>query len=196
MTTNRGLLEYKGKKDLFSYYLTKISMRILEFNKTVLVSFSLTGQYSTMVINYYIPSLLLLLICLVTLLIPPTSFNERIMVSLTSLLVLAALFNQAYSATIHTPYLKMFDIWFVALILWCFLVVVFHVWVNHLLVSAPPLTIVTPLFTAEKTIVSEGKAMQRAKGCSQAEKWNRRGTKILSLSFLCFLMLYVAFIFI
>ena len=185
LTTDRGLLEYQGKKDLDSFFLSYISLKPLQDERTVMITLGLKGQYITMVINYYIPSLLILLICFATLLIPTESFNERIMVSLTALLVMASLFNQAYSATIHTPYLKLFDVWFVALILFGFLVVVFHVCVNLLLVSNKPLIVVSPL---------GDKIMEKTS--RRADTWNSRGMKSLTVLFLSFMLLYLMFIFI
>ena len=59
-------------------------------------------------------------------------FNERIMVSLTALLVLAALFSQASSTSVKTPYYKLIDVWYAALIALCFAAVIMITCVNAL----------------------------------------------------------------
>ena len=78
----------------------------------------------------YIPSLLLVLISYLTFLFELEDFSNRIMVSLTSLLVLAALFSQISSTLPHTSYLKLIDIWFLICIIIDFTMIVCLVIIN------------------------------------------------------------------
>lgn len=61
-----------------------------------------------------------------------TILQDRVMVSLTSLLVLAALFSQTSAAIPKTAYLKLIDLWFVFLMVVEFVVVVVLVIVENL----------------------------------------------------------------
>ncbi|KAG7171704.1 Low-density lipoprotein receptor-related protein 1-like 11 [Homarus americanus] len=58
-------------------------------------------------------------------------FTDRIMVPLTSLLVLAALFTQTSQSIPKTAYLKLIDIWYVTLIITDFLIIVMLVFIEN-----------------------------------------------------------------
>ena len=93
------------------------------------------SQYSYYLFNNYLPSLLIFFIAYSTLYFPLTNFNERVMVSLTSQLVLATFFTQASDSTVHTPYVKMLDAWFAALIAFSFIIVVINVAIHRIFSS-------------------------------------------------------------
>lgn len=61
-----------------------------------------------------------------------TCLQDRVMVSLTSLLVLATFFTQTSASIPRTSYLKLIDAWYVALICKTFLVIVSLVVVENL----------------------------------------------------------------
>ena len=92
-------------------------------NMTVTLYIELAPFYSYHLLNSFLTSLLILLISFSTFLYRINDFNERIMVSLTALLVLTGFFSQAN--TVQTPYLKLLDIWYAVLIIFTFLNVVF-----------------------------------------------------------------------
>lgn len=71
-------------------------------------------------------------ICYSSLLFPIVGFNERIMVSLTSLLVLAVFFSQATNTYVRTPYYKSIDVWYIILILLCSAVVIANTPINYM----------------------------------------------------------------
>ena len=60
------------------------------------------------------------------------SFQDRIMVSLTSQLVLAAFFSQGSLTIPKTSYLKLIDVWYVSLISQVFIVIVSLVFIENL----------------------------------------------------------------
>ncbi|KAG7173327.1 hypothetical protein Hamer_G022682, partial [Homarus americanus] len=57
-------------------------------------------------------------------------FTNRIMVSLTAQLVLAALFTSTTQSSVKTPYLKLIDVWYAAVITFCFVIVITQTLVN------------------------------------------------------------------
>ncbi|ROT70082.1 hypothetical protein C7M84_011652 [Penaeus vannamei] len=62
--------------------------------------------------NSYLPSFLLVVISYSTFYFRLEDFNERIMVSITAMLVLVALFQQTSSTILKTTYLKLIDVWY------------------------------------------------------------------------------------
>ena len=56
----------------------------------------------------------------------------RLVVSLTTLLVLYTLFNQTLSTLPLTAYVKMIDVWFIFCIVVLFFIIIFHVMVEYL----------------------------------------------------------------
>jgi len=78
----------------------------------------------------YVPTFLMVAICYSTFYYSMDDFNDRIMVSLTALLVLATLFTQITQTTPQTSYLKLLDVWFVSTILIDFFVVMILVTIN------------------------------------------------------------------
>nr|XP_053636379.1 glutamate-gated chloride channel alpha-like [Cherax quadricarinatus] len=130
-------VHYSGDHNLLDYKLIKVS------GETVVDAHEKGGESSFAVITLYLqslcdyhllnsfaPSCLMFVISYATFFFPIEDFNERIMVSLTSLLVLAGLFAQATGSYVKTPYYKLLDIWYVILIAFCFCVVIVNVAVN------------------------------------------------------------------
>ncbi|XP_071527808.1 uncharacterized protein [Panulirus ornatus] len=126
-------LEYDGDRDLLDYHLEDIT--VLSEAKYVTVTLHLTGHFDYHLLNSFAPSALMFVICYSTLFFPVTNFNERIMVSLTAMLVLAGLFAQATNNYIKTPYFKLLDIWYATLIMFCFFVVIANAVVNSLFLN-------------------------------------------------------------
>ena len=98
-------------------------------------------------LNTFFTSFLILLISYATYFFNVEDFNERIMVSLTALLVLTGLFTQSTTTTIYTPYLKITDVWYAVLITATFLNVVINTglnaWHRKLTVNGSPHTEIT-----------------------------------------------------
>ncbi|XP_064079530.1 uncharacterized protein LOC135196619 [Macrobrachium nipponense] len=121
--------------------------RLLEYNVNELKSENSESQGASEIriyirfvnlYNYYIsgtyvvPTTLLMTITYLTFFFPLDDFTNRIMVSLTALLVLAALFLQTNQAMPRTAYLKLVDVWFVFCIAMDFIIVVILVVINYL----------------------------------------------------------------
>lgn len=120
-----------ARQDVGEFFIKKIYAEEVNKNWSVSVYLNLKSKYGYHLFNSYLTSFLILLISLGTFLFQVKDFNERIMVSLTSLLVLTGLFTQSNSNTIHTPYLKLLDVWYGTLIIFTFLVVLLNVMLNR-----------------------------------------------------------------
>ncbi|ROT63201.1 hypothetical protein C7M84_018955 [Penaeus vannamei] len=106
---SRRLLEY----ELLTETFTNFSKDGLSFVNVELGFRNLYGYYLG---NTFLPTIMLVIICICALGFDLTDFTDRIMVSLTSLLVLATFFTQTSQTIPRTSYLKLIDVWFVALI--------------------------------------------------------------------------------
>ncbi|XP_063871034.1 uncharacterized protein LOC135106185 [Scylla paramamosain] len=119
----RNLREYKiGEVELVGHDWDNYSGQEIRFNLD-----NLSGFY---VSSTYVPTFLMVLICYSTFFFELDDFNDRIMVSLTALLVLATLFTQITETTPTTSYLKLLDVWFVACIFINFFIVIVLVVIN------------------------------------------------------------------
>lgn len=124
-------IKYRGDKDLLDFDLEKVTAQEQGDDKLTL-TLHLRGKPDYHITNSFLPSSLMFVICYSSLFFPIAGFNERIMVSLTSLLVLVALFSQATDTYVKTPYYKLIDVWYVWLIFLCFAVVIANALVNYL----------------------------------------------------------------
>ena len=122
-------------RELGEFYLANATIKLGTLPGSVVFYLYLEGLYGYHVLNSFTPSALMLLISYSTLYFPIPDFNERIMVSLTSLLVLTALFTQTSDTSVRTSYFKYLDIWYVSMITFSFLIVmcnaILHsIWTN------------------------------------------------------------------
>lgn len=83
-------------------------------------------------VNTYFQTFLLCLMAYLTLYINVTDFSNRFMGALTSLLVLASLLASIEAYLPKTSYFKMIDVWFMAYIIFIFIIIVFHIYVDFL----------------------------------------------------------------
>lgn len=125
------ILKELSSKELGEFYLTEATLEIPESAKAIsprmVFYLHLEGLYGFHILNSFIPSALMVLISYATLFFPMHDFNERVMTSLTSLLVLTALFTQTSNTSARTSYFKLLDIWFVAMIAFSFLIVMCNI---------------------------------------------------------------------
>ncbi|KAK4304085.1 hypothetical protein Pmani_023955 [Petrolisthes manimaculis] len=91
----------------------------------------MTRLFGNSILTIYIPSLILTIISYLTFFFRTSIFDVRVMVALTSLLVLATLFAQASSSLPKTSYFKMVDIWLLFCVGITFLVIIFHVLIDN-----------------------------------------------------------------
>nr|XP_053627980.1 uncharacterized protein LOC128685465 [Cherax quadricarinatus] len=126
----RQLLEYT----LISETITNYTIQGVSYVK---VEFVFRNQYGYYISNTFLPSIMLVIICWLALYFDLTDFQDRIMVSLTSLLVLATFFTQTSNSIPKTTYLKLIDVWFVALISEDFIIIVSLVYIEVLRLKLP-----------------------------------------------------------
>ena len=141
-------IAYKGKTKLSEYEISNLindSVKIEGYSGlTVTVEFK--NMYTYYITSTYIPTILLVVISYLTFWFEIDDFNDRIMVSLTSLLVLASLFSQISSGLPHTSYLKLIDIWFLGCIVSDFIIILSLVIVNRKIGMVNPLKHKTSTF--------------------------------------------------
>ena len=125
-----GSITFHGRKDVGEFRVKDIFSKEEGSNKSVALVIKFSPYYGYHLLNSFLTSLLILLISFATFFFRIGYFNERIMVSLTSLLVLTGLFTQANSTSVNTPYLKLVDIWYASLIFCTFLNVVANTGLN------------------------------------------------------------------
>ncbi|XP_068246314.1 uncharacterized protein [Palaemon carinicauda] len=126
--TQDGLgVDFLGQKRLLEYEITSVTMEFINNTGDIelgqKVDLELRNLYGYYISNTYVPTTLLVIICYLTLYFDIDDFTDRIMVSLTSLLVLSSLFTQTSQTIPKTAYLKLIDLWFVVLIIFVFLIV-------------------------------------------------------------------------
>ena len=101
---------------------TGISGKYAYFNFTL----KLERMYTDQVIETFFPTILLWTLAYFTLFIKSNDFNERIMVSVTVLLVLAALLAPIKNTIPSTSYFKFIDLWLLWYTIYIFSIAIFH----------------------------------------------------------------------
>ncbi|XP_018010047.1 uncharacterized protein LOC108667524 [Hyalella azteca] len=131
-------VKFSGRNDVREYWVSRTWRKEVNDNHSVSLIIELQSLYGYHVLNSYFTSLLIVLISFSTAIFRVEDFNERIMVSLTALLVLTALLTQANSSSVQTSYLKLLDVWYAALIAFSFMTVLANTILNfyhHKLIS-------------------------------------------------------------
>ncbi|XP_071541802.1 uncharacterized protein [Panulirus ornatus] len=125
---------YLGSSALPSHVVDDFSVRRSQESHGIKleVSFTMTRRPKFLVIKLFIPSFMLMMVGYVTLYIPRQLVQARLVLSLTTKLVLYTLFNQASSSLPDTAYVKLIDIWFFFCICTLFFIILFHVFVDFL----------------------------------------------------------------
>ncbi|CAL4187693.1 unnamed protein product, partial [Meganyctiphanes norvegica] len=83
-------------------------------------------------LNVYVPSMLLLFISYLTLYFKPSIFQVRVLASLTILLVMCTLFSQVSSMLPKSSYVKLVDVWLLSCIIIVLLTIIFHTIIDRL----------------------------------------------------------------
>nr|XP_027236125.1 glycine receptor subunit alpha-2-like [Penaeus vannamei] len=129
----KGGVDFSAERRLLEYRMVKEEMSHPQGNlKVVQVTLKFKNQYGYYIGNAVVPSLFMVVICYLTLLFDMDDFMDRIMVSLTSLLVLASLFSQTSQSIPKTAYLKHIDVWYIVLISLDFFIIVVLVVIENL----------------------------------------------------------------
>ena len=131
-------IKFEGtSRHLGEFYLSNATIQLSKsYQQSVIMQFTLVNLYGFHLLNSFTPSILIFIICYTTLFFPLKDFNERVMVPLTALLVLATLFSQASNASVRTSYFKLLDIWYVILTTFCFMILMFNIIMNKCLMKS------------------------------------------------------------
>nr|XP_045619273.1 uncharacterized protein LOC123771045 [Procambarus clarkii] len=141
ITTEFGVLvqatpgvQFAGNRQLLEYILISEASINYTLNSVshVQVNLFFRNQYGYYLANTFVPTIMLVIICWLTAFFDIADFQDRIMVSLTSLLVLATFFTQTSQSIPKTSYLKLIDVWFVVLISEDFAMIVALVYIEFL----------------------------------------------------------------
>ena len=118
------IVGFLGRNDVGEYLVKKAINVEKNDNRSVSLIIQLKSLYGYHLLNSFMTSLLIVLIAYACFFFPLDNFGDRIMVSLTSLLVLTALLTSSGETSIKTPFLKLLDIWYAVLMFFNFLIVV------------------------------------------------------------------------
>nr|XP_027227685.1 glutamate-gated chloride channel-like [Penaeus vannamei] len=126
-------VSFLGTRYLLEYYLRKeIYTSFVDHNASIAgLELWFKNQYRYYIGNVMLPSVMLVILCYVTLYFDINDFNDRIMVSLTSLLVLVTFFTDTSQKIPRTSYLKLIDVWFVCLMFEDFFVILSIVYIEY-----------------------------------------------------------------
>ncbi|XP_071513084.1 uncharacterized protein [Panulirus ornatus] len=130
LNARRVLLEY-----VLEEQTTKVGwfLQGTDNNTYFVLTYHLRRLYGYHVMNSFFPSLLMFFISYATFYFQLEDFTNRIMISLTAQLVLAALFTSTTQSSVKTPYLKLIDVWYAAIITFCFLIIIAQTIINAVL---------------------------------------------------------------
>ncbi|XP_042216900.1 glycine receptor subunit alphaZ1-like [Homarus americanus] len=149
------LVRYLGAEALPSHLVDNFTVRSIQEAQgtTLQVYFTLERRPKFLVIKLFIPSFMLVVVGYVTLYIPRNLLQARLVLSLTTKLVLYTLFSQASSSLPDTAYVKLIDIWFFFCICMLFFIILFHVFVDYLPDKKVNVARVTTLLSREQKLL-------------------------------------------
>ncbi|KAG7166368.1 Glycine receptor subunit alpha-4-like 3, partial [Homarus americanus] len=132
MVLDPDVATYTGPKYLIEYEIGEITItrgQTGEFS-SIQVFASFYRRYTFYLLTLYIPTILLILIAYATFYFNPDDFNSRVVVAVTSLLVLTSLLTQTSNALPKTSYFKLIDVWLFFSIVIIFVVILLQTLVN------------------------------------------------------------------
>ncbi|XP_066975374.1 uncharacterized protein [Macrobrachium rosenbergii] len=148
----------------------------------------MTNLYGYYISGAYIPTLLLVIISYTTFYFALEDFTNRIMVSLTSLLVMASLFSQIASGLPKTAYMKLIDVWFIFCILADFVMVILLVIINSLVENQSH----TPVQVLSANDISGKVPVMKTVFRVDAKLWNKISLTLLPICVCLFIVVYFA----
>ena len=152
------------------------------FNFTIKMERIFTDQ----LITTFFPTCLLWLLAYFTLFIKVDDFTDRIMVSITVLLVLAALLSSIKGSIPATSYFKYIDIWFLWYTAYIFAIAVLHILLDQMNTN----TYIAPLKKKNIAIGSRGLKVKKLNKKSRKERINDIAKTLLLLPFILFNVIY------
>ncbi|XP_066989241.1 uncharacterized protein [Macrobrachium rosenbergii] len=124
-----GHVHFSGRRQLVEYVVGEISMEATTQNSSfsgLQVQLIFIRQSGYHLVATYLPTSIMIVIAYLSFFFGVEDFNDRIMVSLTSLLVLSSLLTQTSETLPKTSYFKMVDIWLFFCIVTIFTVILIH----------------------------------------------------------------------
>ena len=120
---------YGGSTTLNQFEITGISSKIVNNEKETkfVVNIGLRRDHMNQMINTFFPTFMLWMLAYATLHIKLQDFGNRIMVTITALLVLASLLGAINEDLPTTSYFKFIDVWFLWYLINIFIMCVYHV---------------------------------------------------------------------
>ena len=125
---------YDGPKIIDQFEIGKIASNVGVDGSKIWFKYNIKMRrlYNNQIINTIFPTCLLWLLAFSTLFINVENFNNRIMVSVTSLLVLSSLLGSINRGLPKTSYLKYIDLWFLWYITNIFLIIISHIIIDKI----------------------------------------------------------------
>ena len=125
---NGGII-YPGSKNVHQFTVGEIETKIENTNDSSKYIFiiPLNRNFTNQLIATFIPTFILLLLAYSTLFINIEHSSDRLMVTVTSLLVFAALLDSINQDLPKTSYIKFVDLWFVLHITGIFIMILYHI---------------------------------------------------------------------
>ncbi|ROT82586.1 glutamate-gated chloride channel [Penaeus vannamei] len=191
--------DFKAHKRLMEYTVYKYTMDIFNENNksTARVELHFQNLHVYYVINTFVPCLMMAVICFLTLCFDLEDFQNRITISITSLLVLATFFTQTSQSNPKTSYVKLIDAWYLAIICQDFFTIVALVFIEMKRLSETrgpnKRTEVMPLFSNREVREGDNSQGQKrvARNNSVALTFNRVCQGLFSTSLLCIVICFI-----
>ena len=120
---------YLGPPNVHQFTVGEIATTIENSNESskYIFSIALNRNFTNQLIATFIPTFILLLLAYSTLFINIEHSSDRLMVTVTSLLVFAALLDSINQDLPKTSYIKYVDMWFVMHITGIFIMIIYHI---------------------------------------------------------------------
>ena len=139
--------------------VTNTNSRRTSFNLTI----TMVRVYTDQLITAFFPTSLLWILAYLTLFISLDDFSDRIMVSVTALLVLAALLSSINSSLPDTSYFKYIDLWFLWYTTNIFLITSFHIFLGTIEDEPKVFPSTTSNSHTRGLLIGKNKASKRSK---------------------------------
>ena len=129
-----GNLSFTGKKELTQYFVKeyKIQQDAIKMKRAVVIKVTLGRRILGIFLTVYFPTILLNVIGYATNFFKDFFFEAVITVNLTSMLVLSTMFISISNGLPKTSYMKMVDVWLLFNLLYPFLTVLLHTYMDTL----------------------------------------------------------------
>ncbi|XP_069944811.1 glutamate-gated chloride channel alpha-like [Cherax quadricarinatus] len=190
-TQDAAGVRFDGSRRLLEYELVNEALRASIQGNTSMVQVVLefSNLFGYYISTTFVPSLMLVIVCYLTLFFDLADFQDRIMVSLTAMLLLATFFSQTSLTMPRTSYLKLIDVWYLALISEDFLIIVVLVLVENLRLRQEALKV--QVFPVQWKVRESLHFLSHLRtGADRAAEINRKVVLIFPVTLLVFLVIF------